>query len=196
MVYIAIRIIEMHRILKDTGSIYFHCDHTMNYHIRTLLDLIFGYKNFKNEIIWCYKTGGSSKKAFNNKHDTIVFYAKSNKSKFNYKERALRGHSLKKVLGSITKKIVDEEGRKYRETIRNGKRYRYYADEGKLISDYWTDISSHEATNPLPLHIQVIHSEAGETIRTHYKCIFQQDGYNIRPILWMCYYLYRIRKTK
>lgn len=77
------RIREMHRVLKDTGSIYLHCDWHANAHLRILMDKIFGEKNFRNEIIWHYRTGGISKKWFGRKHDTIFFYTKTKKYKFN-----------------------------------------------------------------------------------------------------------------
>ena len=52
--YMAIRLIECQRILKDTGSLYLHCDPTMSHYLKLLLDVIFGEKNFRNEIIWHY----------------------------------------------------------------------------------------------------------------------------------------------
>lgn len=69
------RIKEMHRILKNTGSIYLQMDTRINHWIRCIMDDIFGYDNFRNEIVWWYKTGGSSKNEFCKKHDVILFYA-------------------------------------------------------------------------------------------------------------------------
>ena len=54
LAYIAIRVLEMRRILKDTGSIYLHCDSTMSHYLKILLDCIFGEKFFRNEVVWCY----------------------------------------------------------------------------------------------------------------------------------------------
>jgi len=71
------RIKEMHRILKDTGSIYLQMDTRINHWMRCIMDDIFGYSNFRNEIAWGYKTGGASKKEFSKKHDCILFYSKS-----------------------------------------------------------------------------------------------------------------------
>ena len=73
----AVRLIEMHRILKDTGSIYLHCDPTMSHYLKILMDLIFGENNFRNEILWCYKSGGTSKRYFSKKNDVILFYSKT-----------------------------------------------------------------------------------------------------------------------
>ena len=78
------RLKEMHRILKDTGSIYLQMDYRINHWVRLIMDDIFGYGNFENEIIWCYKSGGSSNKKWSKKHDTILFYSKcTSKKKFN-----------------------------------------------------------------------------------------------------------------
>ncbi len=74
---------EMYRLLKDTGSIYIHCDWRINHWIRCILDDIFGYDNFRNEIIWCYRWGSRHKKSWNKKHDNILFYSKSKKWIFN-----------------------------------------------------------------------------------------------------------------
>ena len=84
--YMAIRLIEMQRILKDTGSIYFHCDPTMSHYIKILMDIIFGEKNFRNEVLWCYKGASEAKKNFPKKNDVILFYAKSFNTNFNFNE--------------------------------------------------------------------------------------------------------------
>ncbi len=75
--YMAIRLMECHRILKDTGSIYLHCDPTMSHYLKLVMDCIFGEGNFRNEIVWCYGLGGSSKRFFSRKHDIILFFVKS-----------------------------------------------------------------------------------------------------------------------
>ena len=78
LVYMAVRLLEMHRILKPTGSIYLHCDPTMNAWLRIVLDTIFGKDNFRNEIVWWYGLGGSSNRMYSRKHDVIYFYALQN----------------------------------------------------------------------------------------------------------------------
>jgi len=80
------RVIEMHRILKSTGSIFLHCDWHANSHIRVfILDKIFGEQNFRNEIIWYYRRWTNVSKQFQNMHDTIFWYSKSNIYPFNNK---------------------------------------------------------------------------------------------------------------
>ena len=72
------RLKEMHRILKDTGSIYLQMDYRINHWVRLIMDDIFGYDKFRNEIIWHYKGTGTSK-TFVSKHDTILLYTKTDK---------------------------------------------------------------------------------------------------------------------
>ena len=74
LAYMAIRLMECHRVLKHTGNIYLHCDPTMSHYLKLLLDCIFEEKKFQNEIIWHYTTGGTSKNWFSKKHDTILSY--------------------------------------------------------------------------------------------------------------------------
>ena len=82
--YMAQRVIQLHRILKPTGSIYYHCDPTAGHFVKLMLDCVFGKENFRNEIVWHYQTGGASKKWFSKKHDNIYFYAKSNQTNVDF----------------------------------------------------------------------------------------------------------------
>ena len=81
--YMAIRLIECHRILKHTGSLYLHCDPTMSHYLKIALDCVFGGDNFINEIIWYYKNASRGKKKLANAHDVILWYAKSDTYIFN-----------------------------------------------------------------------------------------------------------------
>ena len=83
LVYMAVRLIEMHRILKPNGSIYLHCDPTMSAWLRIVINAIFGKMNFRNEIVWCYVSPSNTKRHFPRKHDTILFYGKSDSVQFN-----------------------------------------------------------------------------------------------------------------
>ena len=83
LVMMAIRIVEMHRILKPTGSFYLHCDPSASHYLKIILDSIFGTKNFRNEIVWCYRGGGVPKNDFSRKHDTIFRYSKTKDLIFN-----------------------------------------------------------------------------------------------------------------
>ncbi len=79
LAYMAVRLLEMHRLLKPTASIYLHCDPTMSHYLKLLMDVIFGRKNFRSEIIWHRSLGFKRKSArkFPHKHETLLLYAKS-----------------------------------------------------------------------------------------------------------------------
>lgn len=81
--FIRPRLVECHRILKNTGNIVVHVDPTISHHIRIVLDDIFGEKKFVNEVAWVTGGNAKNKKKMNRFHDTIIFYKKSNKSIFN-----------------------------------------------------------------------------------------------------------------
>ncbi len=86
----AIRLVEMHRALKPTGSIYLHCDPTASHYLKLVMDAIFGAVNFLNEVVWCYKERERILPKWNPKHDVILFYAKDYRSErcFNWKQVA------------------------------------------------------------------------------------------------------------
>ena len=75
LIMMAVRLLEMRRVLKESGSIYLHCDPTAGAYLKTLMDAIFGPDAFRNEIVWCYAGGGTPKRDFPRKHDTILRYA-------------------------------------------------------------------------------------------------------------------------
>ena len=77
LVYMTQRLLPMRGLLKPTGSIYLHCDPTASHYIKVMMDAIFGHGNFLNDISWCYKSGGVSKRWFAKKHDSILLYARS-----------------------------------------------------------------------------------------------------------------------
>jgi site-specific DNA-methyltransferase (adenine-specific) len=85
MAYLAMmapRLVELHRVLKPTGSLYLHCDPTASHYLRMLLDGIFGQQNFLNEIIWKRTSAHSSAKRYGPVHDVILFYGKSDDVKW------------------------------------------------------------------------------------------------------------------
>jgi len=82
------RIKECHRVLKPTGSIYLHMDWHAVHYAKVMMDEIFGYDNFKNEVLWCYYGGGITKRMFKRKHDTILFYSKGDDYTFNPQYKA------------------------------------------------------------------------------------------------------------
>jgi len=76
--YMMERLGACHKVLKSTGSIYLHCDEKASHYLKMIMDEIFGYDNFQNEVVWSYGLGGSSPKRWQRKHDNILFYSKTN----------------------------------------------------------------------------------------------------------------------
>jgi DNA modification methylase len=85
LISMALRITEIHRVIKPTGSFYLHCDPTAGHYLKILLDAIFCSQggSYLNEIVWGYRTGGAGKKYFARKHDLIYGYTKSSVYNFN-----------------------------------------------------------------------------------------------------------------
>ena len=81
--FIKILLLECRRLMKDTASIFLHCDRIASHHLRIVLDDVFGDKNFQSEIIWTYKRWSNSSKGLLNGHQNIYFYSKTGKFKFN-----------------------------------------------------------------------------------------------------------------
>ena len=95
IVHMTLRIVEIHRVLKPTGSFYLHCDPTASHYLKLVLDAVFCGQggDFRNEIIWCYKSGGASKKDFAKKHDVIFRYTMSGNFTFNYAKEKSYGQT-------------------------------------------------------------------------------------------------------
>ena len=129
LIYMFYRLLEMRRLLAQTGSIYLHCDPTASHYIKILMDGVFGHDNFRNEIIWHYQTGGASKRWYSKKHDTIFFYSKSNNYYIN----------LENIRVDRSEKSLQRA--QYRKGARIG-----ITDTTKLPSDVFIDIN---ALNPM-----------------------------------------------
>ena len=126
--YMAIRLIECHRVLTDTGSIYLHCDSTMSHYLKLLLDYIFGEKNLRNEIIWCYHGPGSPKmKQFNRKTDHIFWYTKSKKWVFNANDIRIPFKDSQQTL----RKAMSVDGTFSKADVEN------YRKKGKVPENWW-----------------------------------------------------------
>jgi site-specific DNA-methyltransferase (adenine-specific) len=143
LVSMTLRIAEIHRVLKQTGSFYLHCDPAASHYLKLLLDALFVAQGgeFQNEIIWCYTIGGKARTRFAEKHDCILFYTKSNKSIHTFNAQ---GASIARRGNSHMKARIDADGRQYQEKTdrKTGRVYRYHLDEGKIAEDYWTDIET------------------------------------------------------
>ena len=132
LIYMAVRLIEMKRVLKETGSIYLHCDPTASHYLKLMMDAVFGRENFRNEVIWCYSSPSCSKRQFPRKHDTILWYSVSDTWTFNadavrvpYKREALRTNLYgSKVANTLTEELKQK-----------------YLARGKLPESWWSKFS-------------------------------------------------------
>ena len=122
------RLIELKRVLKSTGSIYLHCDPSASHYLKIVMDAIFGEENFRNEIIWSYKSGGIPKTAFARKHDIILFYSKTNEYKFNLQMEA-------RDISEIKKYSQEDEKGHFGQMKKDGKKY--YFEDGHVMRDVW-----------------------------------------------------------
>jgi site-specific DNA-methyltransferase (adenine-specific) len=115
LVMMAARLVELHRVLKPTGSLYLHCDSTASHYLKILLDMIFNPQNFRNEIIWKRRSGSNSSvhqaNRFGTVTDTILFYSKTDQAiinpQYNFEAEGYQDYIDKFF------KFVDKDGRKY-----------------------------------------------------------------------------------
>lgn len=104
------RLLELHRVLKSTGSLYLHCDPTASHYLKIVLDNVFGASNFKNEIIWKRNYAHNSAKRYGANHDTILFYSKSNEYIWN------------KIFHQYDEEYINKH---FSHTDANGRRYKH-----------------------------------------------------------------------
>jgi DNA modification methylase len=130
--YMKPRVEQLYRVLKPTGSFYYHCDWHASHYIKVLLDMdyLFGYKNFLNEIVWSYRRWPSKSKAYQRFHDIILYYAKNKDSHvFN---------TVYQDIADITRKI--HKGKKQQALVIDGHRWSKDSEEkadNTPIGDAW-----------------------------------------------------------
>ena len=175
--FMGVRLIEMRRVLKDSGSLYLHCDATASHYLKALCDAIFGDRHFKNEIVWRKYAGrkNNATSKFTTQHDVLLFYVKSAKAVFN---PVMIPHSEEEIKKKYTH--TDDDGRRYR--LAWGRRFqttgenrKLYLDEspGRAVGNLWVEdglqlnTSSQERTGyptqkPLALYERVIRASSNE----------------------------------
>jgi len=136
LIWLNARLWEMRRVLKKTGSIYIHCDWHASHYIKCEMDKIFGYENFRNEIVWAYTGPSQTKQYFPRKHDMLLFYTKSDIWTFkvddirvSYSESFIGRRKYSEGRGGI---YAGKEGIKDKAKI----------EKGKNPEDWWSDISA------------------------------------------------------
>ena len=162
LIYMAARLLEMHRILKPTGSIYLHCDPTMSHYLKLLMDAVWGRANFRNEIVWCYTGPGSpGMKQFNRKHDVLFWFNKGNSWTFNNSQVRIPHKRLNtNQRGAMIADPLTAEGRDE------------YLAKGKLPETWWPDFSpvgrlkrertGYPTQKPLALLARIIKASSNE----------------------------------
>lgn len=142
LVNMAPRLLELHRVLKPTGSIYLHCDPTMSHYLKVLMDAIHDVRNFTNEIIWHYS--GWNKKLrdkYESRHDVILVYAKD-RTRLRINSLTQPWENEEQYLATRKQKVYEENGRTYvMSDAGGGKRVKRYVDEamayGRPLDDVW-----------------------------------------------------------
>lgn len=136
------RLVLTRELLKDSGSIFLHCDWHKSHHLRSLLDEVFGPQRFQNEIIWNYSGWNRKNRTyFNRRHDTILYYSKSDEPYFDpYKEAWESKEHY--VTQRKQKVLVDNDGREYvLSDAGGGQRVKRYLEdaisEGRHVDDVW-----------------------------------------------------------
>ena len=129
--YMDRRLRECRRVLKQTGSIYLHCDWRASHYLKMVMDEIFGHKQFQNEIIWYYRGAGVPKTRFARRHDTIYFYSKSSNFRFDPDPARMP------YAAATTERFSHHIG-----NVRGGRDYGVQTlnPKGKHPDDVWNDI--------------------------------------------------------
>ncbi len=158
LVMMGIRIVEMHRLLKDTGSLYLHCDPTASHYLKIVLDAVFGTNNYRNEIVWCYAGGNPSLKNYPKKHDILFRYTMSDNYTFNVEYKPYSDHNT--------------AGKRFSTKGMSKRRGLDYRPEGTPVNDWWTDIKplinlhkerlGYPTQKPIELYKRIIAASSNE----------------------------------
>lgn len=184
--WLAVRVLEMHRILKPTGSMYLHLDDTAHAYVKVMMAAVFGHKNFRNEIIWNRSGGKSDSKKWGRVHDVLLYYTKDYR-KFTWNQQYqpldveyVRGHyryddndgrglyrRLPLHAAGITKGESGRKWRNYDPTKHNrhwalpskGVMYQYIV-ENEIVPGWPTQYTNiHERLEALDVHGLIVHSK-------------------------------------
>jgi site-specific DNA-methyltransferase (adenine-specific) len=134
--------------LSERGSLWLHLDHRSVHEVKVMADRIFSRACFMGEIVWLPGNGARRRNAPAVTHQTILVYARTGKMIWNVDEPILREPFSATSLGMHFTR-TDESGRRFRERVIDGKKYRYYADQGRQIGSVWSDCPAMRANTPL-----------------------------------------------
>ena len=180
--FMAVRLLEMRRVLRDDGSIYLHCDPTASHYLKELMDAVFGKRNFRNEIIWSYRRWPSKHQNFQRMHDVILRYSKSDDVRWNQLFEPPSESFTKRFRGKAN--VLDPGATK--------KRPAEHETPGLPMRDVW-DISilagSSKGAPWLP------NAEAPCPLRTHRHDQQRRRRLGARPLRGLRHHLHRRRAT-
>lgn len=133
--YIELRLKQCHRILKDTGSIFLHCDRNAVHYLKVCMDRVFGADNFQSEVIWYYRRWSNARKGLLNNHQVILFYSKSKDFKFN---RMFTDYSPTTNIDQILQdRVRDSNGKSTYKVDAQGEAVISNGKRGVPLSDVW-----------------------------------------------------------
>lgn len=165
MCFMSVRLLEMHRILRKDGSIYLHCDPTASHYLKAIMDAIFGWKQFRNEIVWCYTGASNTPRWFPRKHDTIFWYCKSQDSPF-YRDSIRIPYNPETM---ARKGRADDSW--FTNQKRTGAEVQAMLGTGKVPEDWWAEIPKltnqrerygYPTQKPLALYERIIKASSSE----------------------------------
>ena len=166
LTFMAVRLEEMYRVLKNTGSIYLHCDPTASHYLKILLDYTFGVGNFRNEIIWYYRRWTRECKYFQKIHDIILFYSMSDNYVWN---KMYQPFSEMTVIAKYARKLDKKRGVIVED---KSKLLERDAEKGVCMHDVWSIPVLHPQTKertgyptqkPLALLERIIGASSNES---------------------------------
>ncbi len=142
------RVAVVRELLSPRGTMWLHLDQRAVHEAKAVCDRVFGASRFHGEVIWVPGNGSKSRSGPGMGHQTLLLYARSREPIWNAKDPSLRA-PFAATSQAMHFRNVDEDGRRYRDRIVNGKTYRYYADEGRALGSVWTDCPAMVANTPL-----------------------------------------------
>jgi site-specific DNA-methyltransferase (adenine-specific) len=142
------RLAAMRDAMKERASLFLHLDFRAVHDAKVLADRVFGARAFRGEIVWVPGNGARGTRGPSVTHQTILVYARGREMLWNAKDPALR-EPFAETSRAMHFKNVDGDGRRYRERVIAGKKYRYFEDEGRKLGSVWTDCPAMIANTPL-----------------------------------------------
>ena len=142
------RLAVVRDLLSPRGTMWLHLDQRAVHEAKAACDRVFGAARFHGEVIWVPGNGSKSRTGPGMGHQTLLLYARGREPIWNARDPALRA-PFAATSQAMHFRNVDDEGRRYRDRVVNGKTYRYYADEGRALGSVWTDCPSMVANTPL-----------------------------------------------